>query len=204
MSTSRPASRSFYSQGQNDSYSTYEGTGGIVMGGFMRRVLLAFDRGDLTKVPFSDDIKADSRLLMRRNVLARVNALAPFLTFDHDPYIVVGDDGRLSWIIDAYTSSSTYPYSAANDLYGQSVNYVRNSVKAVVDTYDGTVTFYVFDASDPILAAWRGIYPGLFKDASTMPSWLRAHVRYPEALLSLQADVYGLYHMTNPEVFYNR
>ena len=193
-----------YSQGQNDSYSTYEGTGGIVMGGFMRRVLLAFDRGDLTKVPFSDDIKADSRLLMRRNVLARVNALAPFLTFDHDPYIVVGDDGRLSWIIDAYTSSSTYPYSAANDLYGQSVNYVRNSVKAVVDTYDGTVTFYVFDASDPILAAWRGIYPGLFKDASTMPSWLRAHVRYPEALLSLQADVYGLYHMTNPEVFYNR
>jgi hypothetical protein len=193
-----------YSQGQNDSYSTYEGTGGIVMGGFMRRVLLAFDRGDLTKVPFSDDIKADSRLLMRRNVLARVTALAPFLTFDHDPYIVVGDDGRLSWIIDAYTSSSTYPYSAANDLYGQSVNYVRNSVKAVVDTYDGTVTFYVFDASDPILAAWRGIYPGLFKDASTMPSWLRAHVRYPEALLSLQADVYGLYHMTNPEVFYNR
>jgi uncharacterized membrane protein (UPF0182 family) len=193
-----------YSQGQNDSYSTYEGTGGIVMGGFMRRVLLAFDRGDLTKVPFSDDIKADSRLLMRRNVLARVTALAPFLTFDHDPYIVVGDDGRLSWIIDAYTSSSTYPYSAAADLYGQSVNYARNSVKAVVDTYDGTVTFYVFDASDPILAAWRGIYPGLFKDASTMPSWLRAHVRYPEALLSLQADVYGLYHMTNPEVFYNR
>jgi hypothetical protein len=193
-----------YSQGQNDSYSTYEGTGGIVMGGFMRRVLLAFDRGDLTKVPFSDDIKADSRLLMRRNVLARVTALAPFLTFDHDPYIVVGDDGRLSWIIDAYTSSSTYPYSAAADLYGQSVNYVRNSVKAVVDTYDGTVTFYVFDASDPILAAWRGIYPGLFKDASAMPSWLRAHVRYPEALLSLQADVYGLYHMTNPEVFYNR
>jgi len=193
-----------YSEGQNDSYSTYEGTGGIVMGGFMRRVMLAFDRGDLTKVPFSDDIKADSRLLMRRNVLARVTALAPFLTFDHDPYIVVGDDGRLSWVIDAYTSSSTYPYSAAADLYGQSVNYVRNSVKAVVDTYDGTVTFYVFDGSDPILAAWRGIYPGLFKDASAMPTWLRAHVRYPEALLSLQADVYGLYHMTNPEVFYNR
>jgi hypothetical protein len=193
-----------YSQGQNDSYSTYEGTGGIAMGGFMRRVLLAFDRGDLTKVPFSDDIKADSRLLMRRNVLKRVSALAPFLTFDHDPYIVVGDDGRLSWIIDAYTSSSTYPYSAASDLYGQAVNYARNSVKAVVDAYDGTVTFYVFDSPDPILTAWRGIYPGLFKDASAMPAWLRTHVRYPEALLSLQADVYGLYHMTNPEVFYNR
>jgi uncharacterized membrane protein (UPF0182 family) len=193
-----------YPQGQSDSHSTYEGTGGIVMGGFMRRVLLAFDRGDLTKVPFSDDVTAQSRLLMRRNVIARVTALAPFLTFDHDPYIVVGDDGRLSWIIDGYTSSSTYPYSAAADLNGQSVNYIRNSVKAVVDTYDGTVTFYVFDASDPILAAWRGIYPGLFKDASTMPAWLRAHVRYPELLLSLQADVYGLYHMTDPEVFYNR
>jgi hypothetical protein len=193
-----------YPQGQSNNLSTYEGTGGIVMGGFMRRALLAFDRGDLTKVPFSDDITAQSRLLMRRNVLERVTALAPFLTFDHDPYIVVGDDGRLSWIIDAYTSSSTYPYSAAAGLYGQSVNYVRNSVKAVVDTYDGTVTFYVFDASDPILAAWRGIYPGLFKDASAMPAWLRAHVRYPEALLSLQADVYGLYHMTDPEVFYNR
>jgi uncharacterized membrane protein (UPF0182 family) len=193
-----------YPQGQSNNLSTYEGTGGIVMGGFMRRALLAFDRGDLTKVPFSDDITAQSRLLMRRNVIERVNTLAPFLTFDHDPYIVVGDDGRLSWIIDAYTSSSTYPYSAAADLNGQSVNYIRNSVKAVVDTYDGTVTFYVFDASDPILAAWRGIYPGLFKDASTMPAWLRAHVRYPEALLSLQADVYGLYHMTDPEVFYNR
>jgi len=193
-----------YPQGQSNNLSTYEGTGGIVMGGFMRRALLAFDRGDLTKVPFSDDITSQSRLLMRRNVLARVTALAPFLTFDHDPYIVVGDDGRLSWIIDGYTSSSTYPYSAAADLYGQSVNYARNSVKAVVDTYDGTVTFYVFDAADPILAAWRGIYPSLFKDASTMPAWLRAHVRYPEALLSLQADVYGLYHMTDPEVFYNR
>jgi uncharacterized membrane protein (UPF0182 family) len=193
-----------YPQGQIDSHSTYEGTGGIVMGGFLRRVLLAFDRGDLTKVPFSDDVTAESRLLMQRNVRARVAALAPFLTFDVDPYIVVGDDGRLSWIIDAYTSSSTYPYSAPADLNGQSVNYVRNSVKAVVDAYDGTVTFYVFDASDPILAAWRGIYPGLFKDASAMPAWLRAHVRYPESLLSLQADVYGLYHMTDPEVFYNR
>lgn len=193
-----------YSQGQNDNYSTYGGSGGIVMGGFLRRVLLAFDRGDLSKVPFSDDITTGSRLLMRRNVRARVEALAPFLTFDQDPYIVVGDDGRLEWIIDAYTSSSTYPYSAAADLDGQSVNYARNSVKAVVDAYNGTVTFYVFDSADPVLAAWRGIYPDLFKDASAMPAWLRAHVRYPESLLSLQADVYGLYHMTDPEVFYNR
>ncbi len=193
-----------YPQGQSDNYSTYDGTGGIVMGGFMRRALLAFDRGDLTKVPFSDDISADSRLLMRRTVRERAAALAPFLIFDNDPYIVVSDDGRLSWIIDGFTSSATYPYSAQSDLGGQAVNYMRNSVKAVVDAYNGSVTFYVFDDADPILAAWRGIYPGLFKDASAMPTALRAHVRYPELLLSLQADVYGLYHMTDPEVFYNR
>jgi uncharacterized membrane protein (UPF0182 family) len=193
-----------YPQGQSDNYSKYEGTGGIEMGGFLRRALLAFDRGDLTKVPFSDDITADSRLLMRRNVVARISTLAPFLTFDHDPYIVVGADGRLSWIIDGYTSSSSYPYSAPSTLGNDSVNYIRNSVKAVVDAYNGTVTFYVFDNQDPILAAWRGIFPGLFKDESEMPAWLRAHVRYPETLLSMQAEVYALYHMTDPEVFYNR
>jgi len=193
-----------YPEGQSNNLTSYDGSGGIVVGGFLRRALLAFDRGDLTKVPFSDDITAQSRLLMRRNVVARVSALAPFLTFDPDPYIVVGDDGRLSWIIDAFTSSASYPYSTQASLENQPVNYIRNSVKAVVDAYDGTVTFYVFDNADPILAAWRGIFPGLFKDSSTMPAWLRAHVRYPEALLSLQAEVYGLYHMTDPEVFYNR
>src|SRR5208337_1947897 len=193
-----------YPEGQSNNLSTYEGNGGIEMGGFLRRVFLAFDRGDLTKVPFSDDITASSRLLMRRNVVARVSTLAPFLTFDHDPYIVVGADGRLSWIIDAYTSSNTYPFSTQSALENQSINYMRNSVKAVVDAYDGTVTFYVFDSADPILGAWRQIFPGLFKDASPMPAWLRAHVRYPELLLTLQADVYGLYHMTTPEVFFNR
>jgi uncharacterized membrane protein (UPF0182 family) len=193
-----------FPEGQSNNLSTYEGNGGIVMGGFFHRLLLAFDRGDVTKVPFSDDITAQSRLLMRRNLLARVSALAPFLTFDRDPYIIVGADGRLSWIIDAYTSSDTYPYSAQATLEDQPINYMRNSVKAVVDAYDGSVTFYVFDSADPILAAWRGIFPNLFKDASTMPAALRAHVRYPESLLSLQAQVYGLYHMMDPEVFYNR
>ena len=193
-----------YPQGQSNNLSSYQGTGGIEMGGFLRRALLAFDRGDLTKLPFSDDITADSRLLMRRNVVTRISTLAPFLTFDRDPYIVVGADGRLSWIIDGYTSSASYPYSAPSTLGNDSVNYIRNSVKAVVDAYDGTVTFYVFDKNDPILAAWRGIFPGLFKDESDMPAWLRAHVRYPETLLSMQAEVYALYHMTDPEVFYNR
>ena len=183
-----------YPQGQSNNLSSYEGTGGIAMGGFLRRVVLAFDRGDLTKVPFSDDITAQSRLLMRRNVIARAQALAPFLTFDRDPYIVVGADGRLSWIIDAFTSSDSYPYSAQASLEDQPVNYMRNSVKAVVDAYDGTVTFYVFDSEDPILAAWRQIFPGLFKDASTMPAWLRAHVRYPELLLSCRPNLRSLPH----------
>jgi uncharacterized membrane protein (UPF0182 family) len=193
-----------YPEGQTNNLSSYQGSGGIELGGFLRRVMIAFDRGDLTKLPFSDDITPQSRLLMRRNIRDRVAALAPFLTFDRDPYIVVGANGRLSWIIDGFTSSDTYPYSAHANLGSDSVNYMRNSVKAVVDAYDGTTTFYVFDNSDPIIAAWRGIFPDLFKDASAMPDWLRAHVRYPELLLSLQAEVYGLYHMTNPEVFYNK
>jgi len=193
-----------YPEGDSNNLASYQGSGGIVLGGLLRRTLLAFDRGDIAKLPFSDDVTADSRLLMLRNVRDRVATLAPFLTFDRDPYIVVGDDGRLSWVMDAYTSSDTYPYSAHRGLADQSINYMRNSVKAVVDAYDGTTTFYVFDSEDPILAAYRGIFPSLFKDASSMPAWLRKHVRYPELLLSVQAEVYGLYHMTNPEVFYNR
>ena len=141
---------------------------------------------------------------MRRNVVARVSALAPFLTYDPDPYLVVGEDGRLSWIIDAFTTSDSYPYSSHYRLEDNPVNYLRNSVKVVIDAYDGTTTFYVFDTKDPIIAAYRNIFPSLFKDAAAMPPGLRKHVRYPELLLSLQAEVYGLYHMTDPEVFYNR
>ena len=193
-----------YPQGQTNSFTSYEGTGGIVLGGFLRRILLAFDRGDLGKLPFSDDVNAESRLLMRRNVRDRVSALAPFLTCDPDPYIVVGDDGRLSWVMDAFTVSDSYPYSRHYRLGENPINYMRNSVKVVIDAYDGTTTFYVFDTDDPILAAYRRIFPGLFRDASAMPAGLRKHVRYPELLLKLQAEVYGLYHMTDPEVFYNR
>jgi uncharacterized protein len=193
-----------YPEGQSNNLTSYEGSGGIVLGGFLRRLLIGFDRGDIAKLPFSDDANSQSRLLMRRTVRDRVETLAPFLTYDQDPYIVVGDDGRLSWIMDGFTSSDTYPYSAHRSIDNLSLNYMRNSVKVVVDAYDGTTTFYVFDNSDPILAAYRGIFPSLFKDASAMPAWLHKHVRYPELLLSLQAEVYGLYHMTNPEVFYNR
>jgi hypothetical protein len=193
-----------YPQGQTNSLTSYEGNGGILLGGFLRRLLIASDRGDLTKLPFSDDINSESRLLMRRNVRDRVVALAPFLIYDSDPYIVVGDDGRLSWIMDAFTTSDSYPYSSHYALSGTPINYMRNSVKAVLDAYDGTTTFYVFDPQDPILAAYRQIFPALFKDAGAMPPPLRKHVRYPELLLKLQAAAYGLYHMTDPQVFYNR
>jgi len=193
-----------YPQGQSNNLTSYEGNGGIVLGGFQRRILLALDRGDIGKLPFSDDVTPQSRLLMRRNVRERVAALAPFLTYDSDPYIVLGDDGRLSWIMDAFTVSDGYPYSTHYRLGNDLINYMRNSVKVVIDAYDGTTTFYVFDNEDPIIAAYRGIFPSLFKDASAMPPDLRKHVRYPEQLLKLQAEVYGLYHMTDPEVFYNR
>ena len=193
-----------YPQGPSNSLTSYEGNGGIVLGGFLRRIAIAFERGDLAKLPFSDDVNGDSRLLMRRNVRDRVMALAPFLTYDSDPYIVLGDDGRLSWMMDAFTTADTYPYSTHYHLGGNPVNYMRNSVKVVIDAYDGTTTFYVFDNEDPIISAYRRIFPNLFKDASAMPSGLRKHVRYPELLLKLQAEVYGLYHMTNEGAFYNR
>jgi uncharacterized protein len=193
-----------YPQGQANSLTSYQGTGGIVLGGFLRRILLAIELGDLTKLPFSDDINAQSRILMRRNVRARVAALAPFLTFEQDPYMVVDEDGRLSWMMDAFTTSDSYPYSSHYTVDNRSLNYMRNSVKVVIDAYNGTTTFYVFDPDDPILTTYRRIFPSLFKDAAAMPAGLRRHVRYPELLFKLQAEVYGLYHMTNPAVFFNR
>ncbi|HLZ49553.1 MAG TPA: UPF0182 family protein [Candidatus Acidoferrum sp.] len=193
-----------YPQGQTNSLTSYQGNGGILLGGFLRRLLIASDRGDLTKLPFSDDINRESRLLMRRNVRDRVAALAPFLTYDSDPYIVVGDDGRLWWIMDAFTTSDSFPYSSHSALGNTLINYVRNSVKVLIDAYDGSTTFYVFDPQDPIITAYQQIFPALFKDAATMPPALRKHVRYPELLLKMQAAVYGLYHMTDPQVFYNR
>ncbi len=193
-----------YPQGETNSLTSYEGNGGIQLGGFFRRLIIALDRGDLAKLPFSDDVNAESRLLMRRNIRDRVTALAPFLTFDEDPYVIVGDDGRLGWMMDGFTTSESFPYARHFRLGRDRVNYMRNSIKAIVDAYDGTTTFYVFDNEDPMIAAYRGIFPSLFKDGSAMPPPMRSHVRYPELLLQMQAAVFGLYHMTDPGVFYNR
>jgi len=193
-----------YPQGESNNLNSYEGTAGIRLGGFLRRTLIALDRGDLTKLPFSDDVNPDSRLLMRRNLRERVQELAPFLTLDPDPYVVVGEDGKIYWFMDAFTTADTYPYARSVELGDGQINYLRNSVKVVIDAYTGATTFYDFDTADPIIAAYRALFPSLFADAAAMPAALRKHVRYPELLLSVQAAVYGLYHMTNPDVFYNR
>jgi uncharacterized membrane protein (UPF0182 family) len=148
----------------------------------------------------------ESRVMLRRNIVERAQTLAPFLHFDHDPYIVADED-HYSYILDAYTTSENYPYSEA---YQGSLpafrgyNYLRNSVKAVIDAYNGSVTFYVFDRSDPIINAYRRVLPELFKDAREMPDNLRRHIRYPEDIFTVQAEMYGTYHMTNPTTFYNR
>jgi len=193
-----------FPQGEANNLTSYQGNGGIRLGGVLRRTLIALDRGDLAKLPFSDDVTSESRLLMRRNLKERVQELAPFLTLDPDPYVVVGEDGRLSWLMDAFTTSDSYPYARRYLLGTESINYMRNSVKILVDAYTGETTFYVFDTHDPVIAAYRALFPGLFTDAAAMPAAVRKHVRYPELLLNVQAAVYGLYHMTNPDVFYNR
>ena len=193
-----------YPQGESNTYTTYEGTGGIPVGGTLRRLVLAWALGDLSKLPFSDDITSESRVLMRRNIRERVQSLAPFLIYDSDPYIIVADDGRLHWMIDAFTESVRYPYSRHHQAGDQRVNYIRNSVKVTVDAYDGAVNFFIFDPQDPIINAYRATFPGLFRDASEMPADLRAHIRYPDTLIRTQGEVYGLYHTQSPKVFFQR
>ena len=193
-----------FPQGDTDTYTSYEGSGGIRIGSGLRRFLIAWGVGDLTKIPFSDDVTSESRLLINRNIREIVNGLAPFLIYDRDPYIVTGGDGNLYWIIDAFTETSNYPYSRHHNFVADNVNYVRNSVKVVIDAYNGSANFYVFDSEDPLIAAYRATFPGLFRDASQMPADLRAHIRYPETLLRAQGDVYGLYHVQNAHVFFQQ
>ena len=193
-----------YPQGDTNTYTTYEGTGGIRIGNRFRRMLLAWSVGDLSKLPFSDDVTRESRVLINRNIREIVNGVAPFLTYDKDPYIVVSNEGRLFWMMDAFTESSYFPYSTHHEAAGNRLNYIRNSVKVVIDAYNGTARFYVFDDKDPIIAAYRRIFPNLFQDANQMPADLRAHVRYPETLVRAQGEVYNLYHTQNPKVFFQR
>jgi len=194
-----------FPQGQANAETIYAGNGGILLSNFWRKLVVAHE-GDGLRLFISEYFTPESRVLLRRNIVDRVERLAPFLIFDRDPYIVADGD-HYSYIIDAYTSSTNYPYSDAyhgslRDLHGR--NYLRNSIKAVVDAYNGAVTFYVFDNHDPIIKAYRQMLPGLFKDRSEMPQNLQHHIRYPEDLFTVQAEMYGTYHMTNPTTFYNR
>ncbi|MEP6569567.1 MAG: UPF0182 family protein, partial [Acidobacteriota bacterium] len=193
-----------FPQGETNTFTSYQGSGGIRIGGRARRMLLAWALGDLSKLPFSDDVNSESRVLIHRNIRELVNGLAPFLIYDNDPYIVVSNEGRLFWMLDAFTESSTYPYSTHHTVGQNNVNYIRNSVKVVIDAYNGTVHFFVFDNNDPLIATYRATFPTLFEDASQMPADLRAHVRYPETLIRVQGEVYGLYHTQSAKAFFQR
>jgi uncharacterized protein len=189
-----------YPKGKDNVYGLYEGTGGVPVGGLARKFLFAWYFKDLNLL-LSRYITADSRIMMHRTIQDRVRAIAPFLRLDRDLYLVVSE-GRLFWMQDAYTTSAYFPY--AQPVRELGLNYIRNAVKVVIDAYHGTVDFYLVDPSDPIVATYQRIFPGLFKPFNAMTQDLQQHIRYPENLFRIQAQVYRTYHMDNPEVFYNR
>ena len=194
-----------FPQGQANAETVYQGNGGILLSNLWRKLVIA-RQFDGLRLFISGYFTPESRVMLRRNIVERAQMLAPFLTFDHDPYIVADGD-HYSYILDAYTMSENYPYSEAyHGLLAtfRGYNYLRNSVKAVIDAYNGSVTFYVFDQHDPIINAYRQVLPELFKDEHEMPENLRRHIRYPEDIFTVQAEMYGTYHMTNPTTFYNR
>lgn len=183
-----------YPSGESNAVNKYDGDTGIKMS-FLNRLLFTVKEQNFNFM-LSQDINSNSKILINRNILDRVNKIAPFLTYDKDPYMVISG-GKLYWIIDAYTTSDKYPYSQPyND-----VNYIRNSVKVIIDAFDGTTNFYIVDKNDPIANSYSKIFKGLFKDVDTIPQDLRAHFRYPEELFNLQCQVLAKYHMTEPSVF---
>jgi len=188
----------------------YTGKSGVQVSSFLRKAALAARFGDWTFL-WSSQVDTKSRVIYLRDVKQRVQTVAPFLRFDHDPYPVVVN-GRIIWVLDAYTTTNNYPYSQSihpSDLAPGSgldtdFNYVRNSVKATVDAYDGTVSFYIVDKTDPIINTYRKAFPGMFQDATAMPAGLRDHWRYPEDIFDTQTEQYTQYHITDPVQFYNK
>ncbi len=213
-----------YPSGEQNVDVKYQGKGGVRISNIWRKFLFGW-KFDGTKFFFSGYPNSQSRIMFHRQIMDRVRTLAPFLEFDKDPYVVLGDDGKLYWMIDAYTTSSYFPYSevfhstekigykegestrtlttnTAPELDG--INYIRNSVKVVVDAYNGTTDFYIFDEKDPLIKVWDKIFPGLFKKKSEMPADLMRHIRYPIDFLMVEGLMYAKYHMTDPTVFYNQ
>jgi hypothetical protein len=186
-----------YPMGEDNAWSTYQGKDGVKMGSIIRRLIFALTFGDY-KLLLSGDVSSESQALYYRSIYQRVPKIAPFLLYDKDPYLVI-DNGKLYWMWDAYTTTDMFPYS---EPFANKMNYIRNSVKVVVDAYNGQVTFYISDSSDPVLKTYQKIFPGLF--TSEMPSGLKEHIRYPEDLFTIQANKYMVYHMQNYRVFYNK
>lgn len=197
-----------FPSGSDNAYNVYDGRGGINMGSWWRRGLFAVYLRDW-QVLFTRDFLPDTKMLFRRNIKHRIQAIAPFLRYDSDPYLVTADvqiperqdQNYLYWIVDAYTTSARYPYS---DSGSEGINYIRNSIKVVIDAYHGSVDFYIADPSDPIITTWSKIFPNLFKPLTAMPASLRSHVRYPVDFFKLQSERLMTYHMIDPQVFYNR
>lgn len=185
-----------YPQGGVNTVTNYAGKAGIKMN-LINKFLFAINNGDVNFL-LSRDIKSTSKILINRNIVERAKKIAPFLTYDKDPYVVISG-GKLYYMLDAYTTSSQYPYSQPQD----GVNYIRNSVKVVIDAYDGTTNFYMADSTDPIVQSYAKIFPKLFKDISQVPADLKAHFRYPSDIFNIQSTVLGKYHVTDPGVFYN-
>ena len=189
-----------YPKGKDNIYAAYDGTGGVPIGGILRRNLFAWHFGDLNLL-LSSYITGASRIMIRRDIQEQARAIAPFLRLDHDPYLVISN-GKLYWIQDAYTTSDYFPYAQPVQRLG--LNYIRNSVKIVIDAYNGTVAFYLMDAAEPIARTYQRIFPDLFKPFAAMPPDLQKHIRYPEDLFLIQAQIYQAYHMEAADVFYNR
>jgi hypothetical protein len=181
-------------------YTKYEGTGGIPLSSYFKRSVFSL-KYNTSKILLSSDITNESRILIYRNIRERVRKIVPFIIYDNDPYLIVSDDGRLFWMIDCYTVSGRLPYSTP---FNKDINYIRNSIKTVIDAYNGKVMFYISDPDDMIVRVYERIFPGLFKEMSEMPEDLRRHVRYPEGMLGVQARMFAVYHMTEPKVFYNK
>ena len=201
LKPSIPGSLSKYPAADSTATTTYDGTGGVRVNSVLRKILMSVHFRSL-KVFLSQDIGNDSRAIYHRNISERASKALPFLSWDSDPYMVVTEDGRMKWILDAYTSGRRYPY--AQPLGSGGTNYLRNSVKVTIDAYDGDVQAYIADPDDPIIQTYAKIFPDIFQSLDDMSADLRAHLRYPDDLFRAQTALFTTYHMTDPEVFYHR
>lgn len=190
-----------YPSGNENVYSSYEGTGGVPLDNFLKRLAFAIRLGD-ANVLLSDEITSETKVQINREIQRRIRTITPFLWLDTDPYIVLTDEGRLFWIQDAFSYSTRFPYATPDQATG--INYIRNTVKITIDAYNGTVNYYIADEQDPIIQSYSGAFPGLFKPLSEMPENLQSHLRYPEDLFTVQAQQYLRYHMTDVRVFFNQ